>query len=129
MQASLLKKIRPLDFAVLGLALVLTGFAAYWVYAKPDESPQVHITATGGREWIYPIDAEETLRVPGPLGITVVRIQGGDTWVESSPCANKVCVNAGHVQGPGSFVACLPNNVMIVIEGNDGQNQVDYVVR
>ena len=81
-----------------------------------------------GRRWVYPLDAEVTLSVPGPLGNTVIRIHGNQTWVESSPCDNQICVAAGKLYRNFDFAACLPNSVMMIVEG-DLPSDVDGAAR
>jgi hypothetical protein len=114
--------LKPLDFLVLGLAVTLTGYSAFTVYAKPRLNEQVLIRGSEG-SWLFPLDAEETVEVPGPLGTTVVEIGDMRVRVLSSPCANQTCVAAGHLDSGGQWAACLPNKVFVMIEGNtDGQN-------
>jgi hypothetical protein len=72
-----------------------------------------------GRTWVFPLEAEERIAVPGPLGETVVGIAGGRAMVLSSPCANQTCVAAGHIGRPGNWTACLPNKVLVLIEKKD----------
>ena len=113
------------DVVIILLALALTGFFAFRIYLRPRNVSQVHIKGQDG-QWIFPLDAEETVTVSGPMGMTVVRIQHGEAWVESSPCENKVCIAAGHIKRHGIWIACLPNNVFLVIEGKDEfQDQLD----
>jgi hypothetical protein len=116
--------LKPFDFLVVAAAVALTSFSAFSVYARPKASQQVIIQGASGRAWVYPLDAEEMVAVPGPLGNTVVRIHGRRAWVESSPCDNQTCVAAGHITAEGEWVACLPNNVFLLIEGtgNDAGN-------
>ncbi|MCL2479305.1 MAG: NusG domain II-containing protein [Treponema sp.] len=116
--------VRILDVIIIFLAIFLTGFSVFSAYIKPEKTSQVLIRGTNG-EWIYPLDSEETVTVPGPIGDTVIRIQDGQAWVESSPCANQTCVRAGHLSKQGLWTACLPNNVFLMIEGSDGSNDVD----
>jgi hypothetical protein len=104
------------DVVMIVFAIVLAGVSAFFVYARPRNTTQV-IIAGSDREWVFPLDAEETVAVPGPLGKTIVRIHDHQAWVESSPCDNQVCVAAGHLDGNGQWAACLPNNVMVRIEG------------
>jgi len=104
------------DLIIIILALALTGFSAFAVYVKPQNISRVLIQGRDG-QWIFPLDAEETVMVPGPLGNTIIKIQYRQAWVESSPCANQICVAAGHIQRLGIWVACLPNHVFLMIEG------------
>jgi hypothetical protein len=117
--------LKPLDFLVIGISLALTGFSAFTVYSQPQASDQVVIQGSG-KTWVYPIDAEETIAVPGPLGETIVKIHDHQAYVTFSPCDNQTCVAAGHVSSDGEWVACLPNNVFIIIEGTDnGSGNLD----
>ncbi|MDR0759008.1 MAG: NusG domain II-containing protein [Treponema sp.] len=115
--------LKALDIVVILLALGLTGFSAFTVYGKPRDTTRVVINGSG-REWVFPLDADETVAVPGPLGNTIVRIQDNQAWVESSPCTNQVCVAAGHVHQRGEWVACLPNNVFLMVEGQEVRRHV-----
>ena len=96
------------------LALVIISFQR--AYISQHDSSRVLIKGRGA-EWIFPFEAEETIKIQGPLGITVVRIAGKNVWIEESPCVNQTCVAQGHISRQGSWVACLPNNVFALIEG------------
>jgi hypothetical protein len=116
--------VKVLDLVIIVLALALTGFSAFTVYVKPRNTIQVLVQGQGNK-WIFPLDAEETVAVAGPLGKTVVRIHGNQAWVESSPCDNQTCVASGHANQQGDWVACLPNNVFLMLEGSDTIGKID----
>lgn len=121
------------DIVIIILTLGLTGFAAYEIYLRPSSGMQVIIESHGrGRSWVYPLTAEVTLAVPGPLGNTIIRISENQAWVESSPCPDQVCVTSARLPFTGmlsvfNFTACLPNMVILRIEGTDEQGELDYV--
>jgi len=100
---------------VLALSAALTVAAALAVY-RGSGNPQVFVQGEGGA-WIFPLDAVERLSVSGPLGDTVVEIRDGQARVLSSPCANQTCVSAGALSHQGQWAACLPNRVMLRIQG------------
>lgn len=104
------------DVFIILLAAGLTTFSAYAVYMKPQGAARVLIRGQG-REWTFQLDADETVVVNGPLGDTVVKIQGNRAWVESSPCENQTCTAAGFIVKRGQWAACLPNNVLLMIRG------------
>jgi len=113
------------DVAIILLALALVGLSSFTAYVQPQNSIRVAIQGSDS-EWIFPLDAEETVTVRGPLGDTIVRIHGNEAWVEASPCQNQTCVAMGHVNSRGAWVACLPNNVFFLIEGSDeSKNEPD----
>jgi hypothetical protein len=117
--------LKPLDFLAVAIAAACVFFSAFTAYARPgDAAGEVVIRASSGRVWVYPLDAEETVAVQGPLGDTVVRISGRRAWTASSPCSNQTCVAAGHITAEGEWVACLPNGVFFSIEGtgHDGED-------
>jgi hypothetical protein len=114
------------DILIIIFATGVTLFSAYVSYVKPQGASKVLIRA-GGEEWTFQADADETVRVKGPLGDTVVRIHEKCAWVESSPCENQTCVAAGSIFKHGQWAACLPNNVLVMILGN-GDDDVDAVV-
>ena len=110
--------LKPLDFAVPAVSLVLIVYSAFVLYPGTESGARVVVRGSG-RTWVFPLEAEERIAVPGPLGETVVGIGGGRAMVLSSPCANQTCVAAGHIGRPGSWTACLPNKVLVLIEKND----------
>jgi hypothetical protein len=67
---------------------------------------------------VYPLGADRTVTVSGPLGDTVVEIRGGQARVLSSPCAEKICVRSGAIARPGQWIACLPNRVFLDVQGH-----------
>jgi hypothetical protein len=106
------------DIVIIILAFGLTVFSAFASYLKPEKTIYVQIEGSG-QQWIFPLDAEENISVNGPLGNTVVRIHENQAWVDSSPCNNQTCVTMGRVRSNGDWVACLPNNVFLIIKGSD----------
>ncbi|MCL2833799.1 MAG: NusG domain II-containing protein [Treponema sp.] len=121
------KNIKILDIAIIFLAVCLTGFSFLKAYIQPQKTSQVLIKSAD-QNWIFPLDAEETITASGPIGNTVIRIHNGEAWIESSPCANQTCVAAGHISRQGVWTACLPNNVFLMIEGSDEEASIDSVV-
>jgi hypothetical protein len=116
---------KPLDLFIIGISSVLTASLAFAVYGRSRDAGRV-IVRGEGKTWVFPLDAEERIGVPGPLGETVVEISGGRARALSSPCANQTCVAAGQLYRRGQWTACLPNRVFVYIEGaGDGDQILD----
>jgi len=113
-------RLKIFDVIIVLIVTSLTFLAAYMAYMKPQGKSQVVIRGEG-REWVYPIEAEATVAVNGPLGCTTVRIHGNSAWVESSPCDNHTCIAVGAIHNQGDWVACLPNNVLVIVHGIDDE--------
>ena len=119
------RALKPLDFCIVGLSLLVTALSALAVYGDSGDAGQALVQGAGAT-WVFPLDAEETVSVSGPLGETVVEISGGRIRVLSSPCANQTCVAAGHLDRRGQWTSCLPNRVFVYIEGTgDGDALLD----
>jgi len=124
--------VKIIDIFIILAVAAITFFAAYVVYIKPQEKPQVIIRGQDG-EWTFPLNAEETIIVTGPIGETTIRLSKNNAWIEASPCENKNCVAAGSITKQGQWTSCLPNNVLLMIQGTSsgdasaGDNNVDSV--
>lgn len=72
---------------------------------------------------VQPLEAGKhyTIDVEGPLGATVVEIDGMRAHVVSSPCPDKLCVKMGWLERPGEYAACLPNRVLAEVLSPDEQ--------
>jgi hypothetical protein len=113
------------DLVIITLAFIFTGYSALRIYTGQQNTGRVLIQGLD-QQWVFPQDSEETIVVPGPLGNTIVKIHQHQAWVESSPCTNQTCVAAGRIQRQGLWVACLPNQVFLMIEGsNDSKDTPD----
>jgi len=118
-------RIKIFDILIILIAAGLTVFFSYAAYKKPQGLSMILIQGQGS-EWTFPLNAQETVVVPGPLGNTIVRIHDNHTWVESSPCINQTCIETGIITRQGQWAACLPNNVLLIIHGTEDDNVDAY---
>jgi hypothetical protein len=121
-----MKRKLPVKSADIVIIFIALGLIVYWavsVYALPGNTAQVMIQGSG-QIWLFPLDADETVSVPGPIGNTIIRIHDNKAWVESSPCDNQICVAGGRIHQPGIWIACLPNNVLLRIKGSEESSSV-----
>ncbi|MDA8410492.1 MAG: NusG domain II-containing protein [Treponema sp.] len=115
-----MKGLRFFDFLIIAVALGATVFISLAILGRSGDRLVVRIDGQSG-QWEYPLDQDREVRVPGPLGITVVDIAGGRAAITDSPCPNKTCVLAGSISRGGQWVACLPNKVFVRLVGGDGE--------
>ena len=59
------------------------------------------------------------------LGV-VITAQDGQIWFAASSCADQTCVNTGKLAHAGDIAVCLPNQVIVKIEG-EKSGDVDVV--
>ena len=106
------------------LATVITVIVGGAAYDRGSSSSRVIIRGPD-RSWIFSLNSEERLSVPGSLGDTVIEIRAGKAAIVSSPCSGKTCVAAGELKKNGQWAACLPNRVFLLIEGAQDADDVD----
>ena len=114
-----IKQLRPLDFVVFALSVVLTVFAAVAAYTQPVAASHLHIQTPDG-EFLYDLSQDAEIELKGPLGATKVAISGGAARVLDSPCREKICVNSQPLSAGGDWTACLPNRVFLQVTGDAG---------
>lgn len=111
-------EVRFFDFLIIAAALTAAVFLAIQVYSGNSASPVLVIESPDGR-WIYPVDSTVETDIPGPLGMTHVVLENGAARITESPCPNRTCIASPPISRPGTWTACLPNHVLIRIDGND----------
>lgn len=112
---------RLLLYVLAGAALVLV------LVPRGGGGEAVRITGVSGFERIVPLASDATVEVPGPLGVTEVRIDEEGVRVVSSPCPNHLCIDMGVVDEAGESVVCVPNGVVVAVVG--GRPSTDAVTR
>ena len=117
-------RLKPLDIGIAIAAAGLVAFAAASAYGPGGGQASAVLKGTGG-EWVYPLSVDREVRVPGPLGDTIVRIEDKSVRIEDSPCPNKTCIAGGSIGASGQWLACLPNQVIVTIEGRRPDAGVD----
>lgn len=116
-----LKNLRIFDYIFIVLFLFAGIFLC--VNGMSQRGSKVVVNA-GGKQYEYPANQNGIYEVEGPLGKTVFEIKDNRVRITDSPCPHKTCVN----QGWHSPVVCLPNDVIISVQGDDvsGQNQGEF---
>ena len=75
----------------------------------------------------FPLTADHFAHVQGPLGTTEVEIENGRARIVLSPCKLKVWIKSVYIQYADSLSACLPNKLVVRIDGK-AQRGLDAVV-
>ena len=109
------KYIRDLIIAAVLLLLALAGFFVFRAVQNPGAEAVVSVNGTEvGR---FPLKTDGTF--PLNNGSNILVIKNGEAWVSEANCPDKICMGMGKISRNGEFSACLPNRVLIVIEGGE----------
>lgn len=65
----------------------------------------------------------------GELGVSEIVIDADGARFLSSPCTTGYCLSRGHRKEHGDIIACVPNRILIAIEGSrSGDTPLDAIV-
>ena len=75
------------------------------------------VTVDGQEIGRYPLNKNGTFPLNGGSNILVV--ENGEAWVSEADCPDKICMRMGRISRDGEFIACLPNRLIVVVEGGE----------
>ena len=102
--------------AVLGLFFLMRSRQA-----RDTGSGAMAVVTVDGKEiGRYPLRKSGTFPLNGGTNILVV--ENGEAWVSEADC---LCMGMGKISRNGEFIACLPNRLLVVVEGAAEQSPVD----
>ena len=116
------------DKILIGALLLLSGLSFLALATFRDVGRTLVVERDGEEMARRSIADEDTLRIPGPLGVTTIQIAGGRARVLIAPCPLQLCVKTGAISNAGAIVVCVPNHMVLRIEG-DPKDGVDAVTR
>lgn len=119
--------LRLADVIILGASLAATILVGARIYSDRGKETILTIESPGGK-WVYSLDEDRSVDIPGPLGKTIIVIKGGMVSFIDSPCLNKTCIAAPSIHDHGEWNACLPNQVIARISSENTKDTVDALV-
>ena len=115
--------IRKADVILL-IILVIAGLAASASLAASHTGGDTVVIESHGELFAtYPLSEDRTIEVPGPAGsgpYNIVEIKDGAVSVTEASCKNQVCVRHGSISRTGESIVCLPNRLVVRVEGKGG---------
>lgn len=116
----------PLDRAIV--LILLAGAATTFFYLGAGARGQRVVAEQNGRiVFAAPLDENRTASLTGPLGETVLSIRDGRARILSSSCPLKICMGMGEVSRAGELLACVPNGLLVRIEGPPEKRSHDLI--
>jgi hypothetical protein len=111
-----IKHIKPGDWITLLSGALLTSFLAFtlWQGGVADKA----VIRSGGKIFREaPLSHDQTIEVPGPLGISRIAIHNGAARIAADPSPRQYCVRQGWLKQAGEIAVCLPNQVSVELSG------------
>lgn len=107
---------KPADFLfiILSAALIAISIISLTGNSSPEAKAVIKVKDD---EYIYPLNQEQDLFFDGELGKSHIIIHDGCVEFKESPCRDKVCIHMGQGRKDGDFMACLPNRIIVTVQG------------
>ena len=108
---------------ILLIVLVIVGLASTAFVAMSKSSGDTVLIEKNGKLYgKYSLYEDETIVVSktGGTAENVVYIRNGKVKMHSATCKNQVCVRHASIDSAGESIICLPNRVVVRIEGKGG---------
>ena len=107
------------------LLLLTSSLSGIVSIAAMSEGSRVLVTCGDELCFTAPLDQPRTLAIDGPLGQTKLVIDERGARIVESPCPRKICVSMGEAKHTGDLLACVPNRILVHIDGSSGK-EVSY---
>lgn len=116
---------------LLIILLVMVAVLGYFMrdYLVPSQGNSLVIEVDG--QFYQRVSLQENshypIHLPGERFMELV-VEEGRAWVseETVVCPDRICVKTGKISRPGESIVCLPNKVIIYIEGTS-QDEIDGI--
>lgn len=102
----------PGDFVVLVLLVAALPLVA--ALGRPRGSAHL-LQVQSASQPLRVVDArhDQDVTLDGPAGRSVLRIRGGEAWISTAPCRDRVCQRLGRLRVPGRALVCVPNRIIV----------------
>lgn len=118
-------KLIKLGDIIIFIGAVLLLITLAFTLHREEVAASVSIQS-GSSQWQYPLSWEGEVTIPGLQGNTVLSFHDNAVSIISSPCPTGSCIGMGSISQAGTWLACLPNGVMLMVTGTQ---EVDDVAR
>ncbi len=118
--------IRKADIA-LAIALIMIGGASSLALSYYDVAGSHVVVELNGQVYgSYSLSEDRTIQIRHGNHFNQVKIKNGEVSVTEASCHNQVCVKHKAIHTTGESIICLPNKVIVKIQG-EGGNEYDAI--
>ncbi len=114
------------DLILIGI-LLLAASALFFLFKEKQagkEGASAVVTVDGTEIARYPLNRNGTFVLNG--GSNTLIVENGEAWISEANCPDKLCMGFGKISKNGEIIVCLPNRLIVVIEGGEAA-EVDAV--
>ena len=104
-------------FDILLFLLIAAIAVVLPLIALPDANAEVFTVSSNGEEKDYSLQNDISFTVESEGHILTVVCKNRQVFVESSTCADQVCVRSGVISNSSEIIVCAPAKISIKING------------
>ena len=110
---------------ILVAALLTAAGIRFWQKNNTDGFATAVVYVDGEKYASYPLSEEKTETIDlGNGSYNILTISGGYAMVSEASCPDQICVHHNHIRYSGETIVCLPNKLVVEIEGGE-DNGID----
>ncbi len=107
---------------IIALAAFCILCAALFLLLKNLPGGSIAVITVNGEEYdridIQSVREPYDIEIKTEYGMNVIHVEPGAISVTSASCPDKVCVKQGKMTGGGIPIVCMPNRLVISMEGS-----------
>ena len=112
--------IRKADIILFAILLVLCAASAAFALRTGGAGDKVVITCEGELYGTYSLSEDREILLENSGHTNKIIIKDGTVQMAEASCHNQICVRHSAVSRAGETIVCLPNRVVVRIEGEGG---------
>ncbi len=121
------------DFVLAACFLLAAGVFALFLYRGDgtDAAGKEIVISVSGREIKrFSLQEDRKITIDGRAsGKNTIVAEGGKVWVEEANCPDLLCKKQGAVSRAGESIVCLPNQVVVEIQGKQREGEPDAIAK
>ena len=121
-----MNKRRRNELILVGLIVLLA--VGFFVYKKafPAKKGSEVVVSVFGREYArFPLDENREFPISYLNNLNLLIIEDGYAYIKEASCPDGLCVHQGKINKSGEMIVCLPNEVVVTVEGPEDSGVQD----
>ena len=107
---------------ILFIILIIIGIGLSWFSIAGSVTGQKAVVTVDGKTYgSYSLARSQTITIKQNGHTNKFSIKDGYVQMTYSDCKNQICVNKGKINQTSQSIVCLPNKVVITIQGGDSK--------
>lgn len=126
------KKINKYDIILIACIIIINVLLIFYSggNAVKDNSKIAYIYSNNKlvKEYVLTDNFKDEITIKTDNGYNTLHIENGEIWIHDASCPDKLCIYQGKISGDSEIIVCLPNKLLVKIQGND-EKKIDFIAQ